>query len=300
MARVVDYSYARVDGRNETHALAISEAGFEGALRYLCWPQSGDEGGRGKRLTPSECRALWERGLKIGLVWETTADRAGKGFQAGHVDAVEANRQADALGFPNWVPIYYAVDFDADPGTVRPYFDGVASTAGANPFGVYGSYRVVEGLHDMTPWIWQCAAWSGTGAGSGGSLQGRRLSQYACLYQYVGYVLRDTCDVNEVLKPWGGYLPGDANPSQEDDVTPEQMAQLGTWMQEQAKVVNDHTDAKIDALAWGVVAGNVKVIQALTEEIRKQTGGEVNLDADALSAQVSGAVLDEMAKRLDA
>lgn len=199
MSQVVDYSWGRVGGSNATHAAAVAAAGYVGAMRYLCYPDPG------KQLTKPELDALHAAGIAVGVVWETTANRSGQGRAAGQADAVEANRQADALGFPADRPIFYAVDFDTSADVVRPYFAGAADVAG-RPVGVYGSYRVVEGLG--LDWSWQCAAWSGNGEGSGGSIQGRRLSRRARLFQRVGYVLGDTCDVNDVLAPdWGGWHP---------------------------------------------------------------------------------------------
>lgn len=289
MSQVVDYSWGRVGGSDASHAAAVAAAGYVGAMRYLCHPADGI-----KRLTKGELDVLHAAGLAVGVVWETTADRAGRGRDAGRADAVEANRQMDALGFPVDRPCYYAVDFDASPAQVAPYFDGVAAVGGRD-WGVYGSYRIVEGLAARTDWLWQCAAWSGNGAGSGGSIQGRRLSRRARLFQRVGYVLNDTCDVNDVLSDdWGGWHPDHPTTPPEDEVTPEQMNQLGTWMQEQAANVVNLVNRRIDALAWGIVAGNVKVLEA----INKAQAGGGQIDVDAVAAEVSTAVADELAKRM--
>lgn len=282
MGQVVDYSWGRVGGSDRTHARAIADAGYVGAMRYLCYPD------RGKRLERPELDLLHAAGLAVGVVWETTASRSGQGRDAGRADAVEANRQAGDLGFPMDRPIFYAVDFDADPNTVAPYFAGCADVGG-RPVGVYGSYRIVEALG--LDWCWQCAAWSGNGQGSGGSIQGRRLSRRARLFQRVGYVLGDTCDVNDMLADdWGGWHPDHPSTPQEDDVTPEQMDTLGRWMQEQAANVIASTNAKIDALAWGIVAGNVKVLEA----VNKAAAGGGQVDVDAIAAEVA----DEIAQRM--
>ena len=202
MPEVVDYSWGRVGGNNASHAQAVAAAGYVGAMRYLCYPGAGI-----KQLRADEVAALHANGLAVGVVWETTASRAGDGFAAGQADAQEANRQADAIGFPADRPIYYAVDFDTSADVVRPYFDG-ARAAGGRPVGVYGSFRVVEGL-DLD-WVWQCAAWS----------YGKR-SGKARLFQKVGYVLGQTCDENDVLADdWGGWHPDHPTPTPEDeDVT---------------------------------------------------------------------------------
>lgn len=245
MAQVVDYSYGRVGGTNISHARAVAEAGFVGAIRYLCWPD-----GSIKQITRAELEALWAFNLSVGFVWETTADRASRGFAAGHADAVEANHQMSALGVPGHVPIYYAVDFDARPEQVRSYFEGALSVASGAPVGVYGSYRVIEGLADLTDWLWQCAAWSGNGSGTGGSIQGRRLSEHAVLFQRVGYVLGETCDVNDVLAPdWGGYHPG-----QQEEVVALTLGEL------QKELVNQDTRTK--AALEAMFAKQLEDIQA--------------------------------------
>lgn len=235
MAQVVDYSFARPD------AGVIAAAGYVGAVRYLR--------GRGKAITRAEQDALHAAGLAVGYVEESTASRAGEGFNAGRLDAVAANQAADALGVPSMIPIRYAVDFQTTWSKVADYFAG-ARSAGGRPVSVYGCYDVIEGAAaEGYGWLWQCAAWSGTGNGSGGSIQGRRLSQHAVLFQRVGYVLNDTSDVNDVLAAeWGGWHP---DTSVEDDMTPEQAAQLDAI----AAAVAD-TQAKVtDVQGW--VKGNL-------------------------------------------
>jgi len=204
MADVYDWSWGRVGGSNASHALAVKNDGAVGAIRYFCWPSDG-----AKRLSVQELAALHQVRLPVAPVWETYASRAGDGWSAGVEDALAADAQADALGFPADRPIYYAVDFQAYPSQVLPYFLGVASIA-RRPWGVYGHYDIIETMVQYTPWLWQCAAWSGVGSGSGGSIQGRRLSKHALLFQRVGYVLNGTCDANNVValsNDWGGWHP---------------------------------------------------------------------------------------------
>lgn len=193
MAQVFDNSYSWPGAR------AMRDAGAEGCIRYLSWQPV-------KNMQPGQLADLHAHGMQAGVVWETTADRARQGFEAGRADAQEANRQASVLGWPGDRPLYYAVDFDAVTPMVQPYFDGVKA-AGGRPWGVYGCYSVAEGIGSQTPFVWQCAAWSGNGSGSGGSRQGRRLSRNTKLYQLVGYVLGNSCDANDVLGDWGGWHP---------------------------------------------------------------------------------------------
>jgi hypothetical protein len=211
----VDYSWARPG------PAAIVSAGYTGVIRYLSHEP-------GKDLHEPERDALWAAGLSIGLVWETSANRPLSGYAGGRADAIEANGRADALGWPRSVALFYAVDF-APTGdqfaTVRDYFRGVKS-AGIRPVGVYGTYTVVEDLAAREPvtCYWQCAAWSGTGTGSGGSMEGRRLSRHACLFQMVGgkrIQPADSTDHNEEVTAdtaMGLWRPGAPPPEPPEEI----------------------------------------------------------------------------------
>ncbi len=203
MSQVVDYSF--------THPApaTIKAHGYKGVMRYL------SPGPNAKNLTEAEKFALLNAGLSIGVVWETVANRAAQGFDAGAHDAQLANGQADSLAIPESVTIYYAVDFDAVPSVVRPYFLGVMSVH-RRPVGVYGGYSVCEAILDdgLAAMAWQTVAWSG----------GRHLER-AVLYQRADRapVPIPGTDVNDCLAPdWGQWpRPGPAPqppPLQEDDM----------------------------------------------------------------------------------
>lgn len=116
-----------------------------------------------KNMTKAYADKVRKNGMGIGLVWETTARRASGTFANGQSDAYEAMAQSSALGFPTFLPIYFAVDFDAVPSQVHDYFDGVKATI-HDRTGVYGSYRVVNDLYysNGIKWTWQTLAWSGS------------------------------------------------------------------------------------------------------------------------------------------
>ena len=62
-------------------------------------------------------------------------------------------------------PIYFAVDFDAQPGdqgAVDDYFNGVASVIGHARTGAYGGYGLIaRSFYDnVIAWGWQTYAWS--------------------------------------------------------------------------------------------------------------------------------------------
>jgi hypothetical protein len=206
---LVDYSY------NHPTPRAIRDAGYLGAMRYLSFD------GPPKNLAANERDALHAAGLGIGLVWETTANAALGGAQRGLSDASNANSQADHLGYPPGLPIFYAVDFEAYNGApmdaVADYFRGLGLASPTRPVGAYGCYAVIEhlGLLKLATHSWQCVAWSHN-----------HRSPRADLFQRYGYVLGDTCDENDILTDpdWLWYPPGSSNAHPKDDMaalTPE-------------------------------------------------------------------------------
>lgn len=177
---IVDYSW------NHPDPVALKAAGYVGAMRYLARTVDA------KLLQASERDALHAAGLGIGLVWETTASRAGEGEAAGVADVRSAEALADDLGVPDDLPIFYAVDFDAGPAQVAPYVEGVRANA-RRPVGLYGSFRIVEGIE--VDWYWQCAAWS----------KGR-ISDRTHLYQRIGAPVPGT-DENRMYRPMPLWIP---------------------------------------------------------------------------------------------
>jgi peptidoglycan hydrolase-like protein with peptidoglycan-binding domain len=158
MTLILDYSFARPD------PATIKAAGYSAVMRYLS--TSPGQQTNPKDISAPEVLKLHTAGLGIGLVWETTARRAGAGQAAGQADVAAAELLADRLGYPRVCPIFYAVDFDANPDAVAPYFTGIKAKA-RRPIGVYGSARVVEAIHTAgVPYVWQACAWS-NGAVSG-------------------------------------------------------------------------------------------------------------------------------------
>ena len=212
MTILLDYSSAR-PSIQQMHA-----AGAAGALRYLC------HGNGAKRLTSQEAHALRGAGLWIGVVFEDTADRARQGVAVGKADAIFAAAQAAQIGIPPTCPIFFAVDYDASPAEVKPYFQGCQAARISNPIGVYGSYRVVDTLTAQgIPYGWQTVAWS----------HGQR-SARAHLLQTVEASVPGT-DKNYLLKPlplWGapaGHEPN-VKPTPQPTPTPNPAPDLETDM----------------------------------------------------------------------
>jgi len=143
-------------------------AGVKFACRYLSHDPS-------KNLTGAQAKALAAAGIDCLVVWETTANRALSGQDAGRADASSALVQANMCGLPPGAPIYFAVDFDEAPShvqAVHAYFKGihdVLDTAGpvsmprGVPVGAYGGYWTIKRLFDagLIDYGWQTYAWSG-------------------------------------------------------------------------------------------------------------------------------------------
>lgn len=185
--KLLDYSFARPDPAK------IAGDGYGGVMRYLS-PNAG------KNLTVGERDALRAHGLAIGLVWEWYANRANEGKQAGIEDARAALNQAHELGFPDYLPIYFAVDWDAteqQQGNINNYFEGIRTVFSGRKLGVYGGYWIVKRVFDaqLVTHGWQTYAWSG------GNWDPRAQLRQVLNGQWGGQV-----DFNESTQDdWGGW-----------------------------------------------------------------------------------------------
>ncbi|MDQ6613997.1 MAG: DUF1906 domain-containing protein [Actinomycetota bacterium] len=138
-------------------AQRAAQVGYTVAMRYL----SHDPG---KNLTATEVATDHALGIDVGLNWETTTNATLQGFAQGVADATEANHQADQLGAPQNVCIYYSTDTGATADQVRAYYQGAKSIK-RRPVGGYGgSLALLPLLNEGTisKW-WQANAgsWSG-------------------------------------------------------------------------------------------------------------------------------------------
>ncbi len=190
-ARGVDYSWARPGGA------AIKAKGYHFAARYLSHNTTG------KTITAGEVADLHGHGLGIALVWEEGASDALGGNARGVADGHAALSQANALGFPAHLPIYFAVDFDATPAQQVPidaYLRGAASVLSAGRVGVYGGYYVVKRCfqNGTAAFGWQTLAWSGG-----------QVLPAAHLYQNGASDFGGGADVDEARQGnYGAWFPG--------------------------------------------------------------------------------------------
>lgn len=209
----LDYSSGRPGGA------AIRAAGYTFVVRYL------DNGITGRtNIDAAEFADLRAAGVDVALVWESAADRATAGHDAGVADAQAAWAAAGALGAGEW-PVYFAVDFDipdyapaatsplAKLGPVGDYFVGAASVLPHSRVGVYGGFYAVSRVLNagLASLAWQTMAWSG------GQTDPRvQLLQRTTPAVTVNGV---ACDVNEQHSPYFGQgLVTSAPPTPGDTV----------------------------------------------------------------------------------
>lgn len=162
-----------------------------------------------KRLTRAEAEAICGAGLRVLCVYETTANRAGKGAAAGVEDGRAALAEAQAIGMPTSGAIYFAVDYDAQPAeydTIAAYLAAAKAQLGGYPIGVYAGYRVIEAMtaRGVCDCYWQTYAWSG----------GKK-SAHRTVYQYSNgqTVAGITADLNEAESVRGFWTYADAEPA---------------------------------------------------------------------------------------
>src|SRR5262249_53547601 len=129
MTEGVDFAFAHPS------PAGLFAAGKRFAMRYI------GPGTDSKHLHAAERDALWGAGLDICLLAEQGAQSALGGYPEGVSEARSALAAARALGAPDSVPIYFAVDFDVTAGqwpTVAAYLGGCGSVIGTSRVGAYG------------------------------------------------------------------------------------------------------------------------------------------------------------------
>lgn len=119
-----------------------------------------------KALTKEEADIIQAAGLKIVSVFETTADRALAGYQAGLRDGLTVKQCAADVSQPEGSTIYFAVDFNPTPDqmqTVIEYIHGCNDATSTYSTGIYGSFEVVNAVKaaGAASHLWQTYAWSG-------------------------------------------------------------------------------------------------------------------------------------------
>ena len=188
----VDYSWDRPD----VHCLASH--GYRFIARYLSYDTTG------KNLTAAEAGAAHSAGLDIVLNWEWGKYDAREGAGLGGRQARDAGAFANHIGAPGNLPIYFSVDFDAQPhefAAIGAYFKAANTVLGAGRVGVYAGIHLIDYLytHRLAHWFWQTYAWSGG-----------KVHAQAHAYQYLNHqkVCGGIADLDKALKPAFGQWAG--------------------------------------------------------------------------------------------
>ena len=142
-----------------TTAKAIQDAGYDGICRYL-WPA-------GKGLTPIEVTIIDSVGLKIVSNFEGDPTYPGYFTTArGRQDANTALGEALRVGQPLQTPIYFSVDYNAQPADfprILRYFEGIYSEISSHyPVRAYAKADLLTYLYEHLYWMgpgWEPAAW---------------------------------------------------------------------------------------------------------------------------------------------
>lgn len=188
----VDYSVSRPS------LTTLGKYGKSFVCRYLAYLPND------KVITANELAKLHGGGIGVVLNWEQANGDMLRGYNIGQIHAREALKQANALGAPATVPIYFscdvAVNGTSEMNAVAAYLDGVASVMPRARIGVYGDFRVIEALVPQhATWGWQTYGWSG------GMVSGK-----AHLYQYSNGQNLDgnSVDLDRSLKDnFGAWFP---------------------------------------------------------------------------------------------
>jgi hypothetical protein len=200
-----------LDYTRRINPAALRAAGVSDVCRYLSWPNywggQTHAGLNPKIIQKPEYDELIGAGIGVTLNWEYDSRDWLGGTEAGGAHAVEAVRQARALGYLTGATIVGSADFDmsraqwnsAGRAYAVAFAHGVAG-GGYRP-GVYGPYDVLTWCKTETviDRFWQCMSTGFSGGRNGWPWPGAHLRQRG--YQTVGTVQGDR---NEILIPdWG-------------------------------------------------------------------------------------------------
>ncbi len=151
--------------------------GYTFAIRYYSLPQAKNK----VTLTRAEAQNISSGGLLCVTVYQFDARTRGSfTLENASRDADRALVCADAVGQPPGTPIYFGVDYDAEPADVTealvPYFRKVSSILSpAHTAGVYGSGLVCKTLladKSVThSWLSQSTVFHGTSSFTGWNMR---------------------------------------------------------------------------------------------------------------------------------
>lgn len=119
-----------------------------------------------KALTAKEAADIRAAGLALMLCWELGGEDLRGGAIKGAEHGSRARQIAEAMGVPCGTIIYFAVDYNAQPGdypAIEQYMLAAQTALGGRYVaGLYGHERIVEFLaqRGSVKRFWQCVAWS--------------------------------------------------------------------------------------------------------------------------------------------
>lgn len=213
MTVIIDYSTIR-PSTQELRAAGVSAVG-----RYIGWDSVPGFHSIGKNISKVEADNLLAAGIDIFLAFEYDATAAVHGSQQGTKDANLAGTQLAALGAPEGICSYFALDWDvpdyapaladtpanavAKLGPIAEYFKAINAAHHKYAIGAYGGYWPIKRLFDagLIHYAWQTVAWSG------GHVDPR-----ASLLQTTSKVSISGSDLNihENKSPWGTWAQAKA------------------------------------------------------------------------------------------
>jgi hypothetical protein len=197
MTSAVDYSFSR------PAPAAIKAAGCAGVVRYTS--------GQGKAITATEAQSILGNGLWLALVHEGSSGDAKLGGSKGAQDASGDRNYLDKIGCPRSPVVFYACDQFCTVDEVRPYFQGVRTTA-VRPVGWYGGLGVGLQLHaeGLVDWVWAANATSWSGYSSFAELETAAHVHGIAMLQHLDHpfagIPAGAYDYDEVITPfpvWG-------------------------------------------------------------------------------------------------
>lgn len=147
-------------------------------LRFVGRYAVDDKTPSGRGITAGEYTYYKERGIDVFLYWQSTTNWMLGGRSAGIYGAMNAQYNIDAAGMPAGTPVYFACDFDAEPGDQGAIDDclrGAAEVIGAERVGLYAGFHPLSRVraNGSARWFCQTSAWSG-----GQVMPGAHLYQY--------------------------------------------------------------------------------------------------------------------------
>jgi hypothetical protein len=273
---------------------AMRGAGVAGLTRYLSWL---NRDSLHKVIHQPEFDVLLDAGFGLALNWEYAATDWLGGADAGRAQAVEAVRQAKALGYPPGAAIYGSADFDmtlaqwnaAGRGYAAAFSGGVR--AGGYLPGVYGPWDVLTWCRDagLMTRFWQAGmstAWSGhrnANAWPGAHLRQRRQVT-------VGGA---DCDYNDILQPdWGQYQRGTFPKGTSMALAPNELDLL----QQSVTVLGDAYAASVKAGDKPVLSIGAQIAALYDLLVRQHSLVQIAMDAKAAASLAPVALTDEQAK----